>query len=445
MTDQENLRFRLIRALPANLLWHMDVSQMPLHLTDSVPTLAVKCGVEPVMLLNPNFLAEHCQTDEHLAMAVMHELLHIILGHTRLFENITRAQEIAFDALINALLCHRFPAPAYTSFFTDYYGSAPESHCFPFTLLRPPVAGDEYPTPAVHKVLNRLYGDWDQITLTDLVALFPLFPQSKKVKPPLLGHHPLSEDDETQENSETAQKAFSMLMEADFLPQPDLDPHNYSLAIKPTRPSLKKQIDRLMRLCRRPARSGRFQRTLQPVPVSVTTLVPNMQDRRHLAREAVTSFSPFYEQEQTQLVPLATHSYSTFVYLDVSGSMMQSLPELYAALSPYLRRKQCRLFGFSTQVVPLTPAQVQAGNVPSTGNTSIECVLEHLLSLPPSQCPTAVLLLTDGLTGRPSQEELARVQQAKILFYCGLVDSNDQSDLRELVERFVPLCTQKAE
>ena len=87
--------------------------------SDDVPTACVSCERRPVLRVNPAFVREHCQTDAHLFVLVMHELHHVLLGHTRLFPRVTPAHNVAFDAVINALLCARFPEEAYTSFFTQ--------------------------------------------------------------------------------------------------------------------------------------------------------------------------------------------------------------------------------------------------------------------------------------------------------------------------------------
>ena len=64
----------------------------------------------------------------------MHELHHVLLGHTRLFPRPTPAHNLAFDAVINALLVARFPQQAYTSFFTNITATETGS----LRLLAPP-------------------------------------------------------------------------------------------------------------------------------------------------------------------------------------------------------------------------------------------------------------------------------------------------------------------
>lgn len=101
--------------------------------SDEVPTAAVECRVQPRMLVNPFFVDQWAPTPEKLLMLVMHELHHVLLGHTRLFPRVSRVDNLVFDAVINSLLCRMFPELEYTSFFTDLY----KDTAFPDCLLRP--------------------------------------------------------------------------------------------------------------------------------------------------------------------------------------------------------------------------------------------------------------------------------------------------------------------
>ena len=97
------------------------LSLMDIVETTEIPTAAVECVAVPRMLINPEFVAAHANTPEKLLMLVMHELHHVILGHTSFFGNTTPIDNLVFDAVINAMLCHDFPGTAHTSFFTDLY------------------------------------------------------------------------------------------------------------------------------------------------------------------------------------------------------------------------------------------------------------------------------------------------------------------------------------
>lgn len=126
------------------------LSLLDVEPSDIVETACVTTGERSRMLLNPDFVARHCRTDEHLAMLVLHELYHVVLGHTRLYPRVTPAQNWAFDCLINAQLCRLFPQPAYTSFFAQLVGDADG----PGRLLAPP-AGWAHDLPEVRARLLR--------------------------------------------------------------------------------------------------------------------------------------------------------------------------------------------------------------------------------------------------------------------------------------------------
>src|SRR5437773_8213337 len=131
---QKTMQERILDCFPAGsyalsaLLRLVDVVETP-----DVETAAVECRSNPRMLVNPEFVEKSAATPEKLLMLVMHELHHVLLGHTRLFPCATAVDNLVFDAVINALLCRMFPAPEHTAFFTDYY----DDRSFPGCLLRP--------------------------------------------------------------------------------------------------------------------------------------------------------------------------------------------------------------------------------------------------------------------------------------------------------------------
>jgi hypothetical protein len=99
-----------------------------------IDTAAVECRAQPRMLVNPRFVDRWATSSEKLLMLIMHELHHVLLGHTRLRRRTTSIDNLVFDAVINALLCRMFPQPEYTAFFTDFYDERKLPEC----LLRPP-------------------------------------------------------------------------------------------------------------------------------------------------------------------------------------------------------------------------------------------------------------------------------------------------------------------
>ena len=102
--------------------------------SDEVPTAAVECRIQPRLLINPDFVKKHANTPERLLVLVMHELHHVLLGHTTLFKTVTDIDNFVFDCVINALISRMFPDPEHISFLTGFYSDRKYPEC----LLRPP-------------------------------------------------------------------------------------------------------------------------------------------------------------------------------------------------------------------------------------------------------------------------------------------------------------------
>ena len=104
--NPNHIRARIFSVVPA-ATWQMEelLSLLDIVTDESIPTACVDCVTRPRLRLNPGFIADYCRTDEHLLMLVLHELHHVVLGHTRLFPRPTKAHNIAFDAVINAIIC----------------------------------------------------------------------------------------------------------------------------------------------------------------------------------------------------------------------------------------------------------------------------------------------------------------------------------------------------
>jgi len=130
-----NLKEQIFDCLPAGryalsgLLRLLDVVE-----TQAIASAAVECVKTPRLLINPEFVALHANTPEKLMMLVLHEIHHVLLGHTKRIPCESRADNFVFDCVINAMICRMFPSPEYTALFRDYY----REDLFPVCLLRPP-------------------------------------------------------------------------------------------------------------------------------------------------------------------------------------------------------------------------------------------------------------------------------------------------------------------
>ena len=92
--------------------------------TADVPTLAVTCEERPRLLVNLDFVGEHCRTDAEVKALLCHEFLHVLLRHTEERKPFTRARHLALDAVINAII-HREHGSAYSAMMSRYYADAP--------------------------------------------------------------------------------------------------------------------------------------------------------------------------------------------------------------------------------------------------------------------------------------------------------------------------------
>ncbi|HRO57747.1 MAG TPA: hypothetical protein PK177_01060 [Burkholderiaceae bacterium] len=160
-------------------------------------------GSRSRLLINPDYVAAHCRSDDHLEMLVLHELYHVLLGHTRLYRRVKLAQNWAFDCLINAQLCRLFPHPRHTGFFVRLTADATG----PALLLGPPAGwrpgGRELsghaPSPRygegaralrLHDAHWRLYAE-ESVTTEELYALLERIGRrdGELTGLPLLGDH----------------------------------------------------------------------------------------------------------------------------------------------------------------------------------------------------------------------------------------------------------------
>jgi hypothetical protein len=94
-------------------------------------------------------------------------------------------------------------------------------------------------------------------------------------------------------------------------------------------------------------------------------------------------------------------------------------------------------------VHPASARDLAARKFSSTGGTDIDCVLRHVLELPPKRRPRATVIITDGFTGSPDATLAERFHAAGMRLFVGLVESdsgyNQESDLSSIADKFIKL------
>ena len=394
--DEEIVR-RVLDAVPArSYAMSALLSLVRIEVTRKVPTAAVSCERRPVLMINPDFVSEHCRSDEHLFLLVMHELHHVLLGHTRLFPRPTPAHNLAFDAVINALLVSRFPQQAYTSFFTNIYGEqdgalrllAPPGH--------PPIEDVE-----LRRLHETLYGSAD-VTSQEVFELISRQSVNASIDVgKLLGSHNQDRDEWGTDSEASADFIEVVRGIVEKWPPPENAVAGRSLSdlleasqITPRTPQERVTATVRTALCAAASRRG-LVRARGHATQRIESPLPDLRDRRaavlrSLGRPALLNVGD---------VPTRRHGEGRAeVYLDVSGSLEGVLPLLYGALRSLRAHVAPDVHLFSTKVATLSLARACRGEVKTTGGTDLACVLEDLVA----RRPKKALVITDGYVGRPS-------------------------------------------
>ena len=106
----------------------------------------------------PDFVATHAQTPEKLLMLVMHELHHVLLGHTTLFPRVTEVQNFVFDAVINGSSAGCFRRKSHTSLLHRLLRRGVVS-AMP-AAAPAGLAGHAQRSPAASRPCRSRYGNW---------------------------------------------------------------------------------------------------------------------------------------------------------------------------------------------------------------------------------------------------------------------------------------------
>lgn len=431
---------RIARCLPgASFELEALVRLVGIEETESVPTAAVTCGGRARLLVNPSFVAEHCTTDEHLFLLVMHEMWHVLLGHTTLYERPTLAHNIAFDALINAGLARQHPQPEFRGFLEGLNST----DSFPSLLLRPPAGWPLKPDygcvgpRGTAGIMRRLYpprgSEPIEPTYDELLALLGPEPLPEDSPVVLIGDH--------RDDSEIGNPLDDPLL-GDVVrrivgkwppPPRSLAGRDAGRSLerawferRPNPAALRAEFVGIVKRALAPHREGAVERrrVMQPMVVGPGPL-PNTADRLLPARQRL--LGPLALPNQVIAAPQqhCEQPQRALVYVDVSGSMNELLPHLIDLLLPLARQGLVVLRQFSNTVTPLCVHDLASGEVRTTGGTDIACVLEDAVTRPERR----IVLLTDGYVGRPTPALLAPLVERGTEIITVLPDNGWADDL----------------
>ena len=466
--------------------------------TTSVATAAVECTLRPRFLINPEWVSQHAQTPEKLVMLTMHELHHVVLGHTRLFARATPLDNLVFDAVINSMLCQLFPERPYQALLTDIYSENKFPECF----LRPTnvwTNGVKITVPPVllqpeHQHLAPLYKKLytpEGATYEELREAFRgAISDEQFVQVQLLGDHsdenPSSDQPPNDVAYAVAGKAsgkstdglrieFAGETEADESACELKEPKCASSAgrLETRSPQLLQEVRRIVEQWPRPnnpikgrslhdllvsttvglaprsnrgaltkllrtmsMQSGQGRvRNLHMDSVCVESPIPRLM-RRSVVLNAIGA-APLLHQEQLDMKRVVPQGEQVHVYLDVSGSVSGLVGALYGAILDNKQFVHPIVHLFSTRVVDVTRQQLRAGYCVTTGGTCIECVAQHMKQ----HRVRRAVIVTDGFVGTPGVVA-RRILESVRIGVALTPDNSIRRDLEGLVEHWAQLKVQ---
>jgi hypothetical protein len=450
--DAVSIRERIFNVLPA-ASYQMEklFGLFDIEFSTKTETAAVECRTTPRLLLNKGFLEKYCQDDGDLFLLILHELYHVILGHTRLFPRVAPIDNIVFDAVINSMLSRTVGRTVGTSLFirVNGYDSLPER------LLRPPPGWPHVCEGALaalpveeHRIIGLLYGPAEpgELTYRDIYELLRKELSSCSVPNVLL----LGSHGPEQHTDRLLKEAVRRIVES-WPPPPfriagrDEGRTAQDFWLPPADKSgsaFQKAFESALRKCG--VRAGRgtavYRRQVTNGPLSVETVLPNARDRRIHALRAVLGRDPlFYRSELSEQRYRLVRAPIVHLYLDISGSMTACLPYLSDACRDPFNRGELKIFAFSTVVSQINGHDLSKASMRNTWGTDINAVLEHMTGIPARRRPKVVLIATDGYVGLGRRDLLAKLDGTRVVV--ALTDSGHAADLQPWAHEMIQLPT----
>lgn len=338
MSDIDDIKRRLFSVIPTSSLHMMEFLKLMdiRFVEEETKSAAVTCTSRPELLLNKAFVDAYCKTNEHLFMLVMHELYHIILGHTHLFKRHTDIDNIAFDAVINAILCRMFPGEEYVSFFT----SINSDETFPGCILRP--IGNKTPLKYIPVLKNLYYtntGTYFEVYECITNELEEML-KNGQIKYVLLGNHEDNNDDMNNPLlKKMLDKVISKWPREMIVNGRDLggELEDKTIEFAKAERNAQNKMKRLLR------KSGVIQgsvskrkMSIQYVQEDATLVTPDYKDRTLLTKSIIYEQPLLYNSSLINSKVVRDSNVQSLVYLDVSGSVVSDINHLMQMVVNYI-------------------------------------------------------------------------------------------------------------
>jgi hypothetical protein len=395
---------------------------LAVEFTAEVNTLSVTCDTRPRLLVNLDFVSEHCRTEAEVKALVCHEFLHVLLRHTDRQAPATTAEHLALDAVINAII-HRTLGPTASALMSRYYADARG----PYRLLRPPTDIERKSLQLPRRSRDRtVLHAWSGLYEGRLVAddirdlAESLLPRERGWRGLWLGNHdaacladegraptaPLTPGEEALRAAlETALKSMNG---SGVFRSPcgrGLGAVAYTCVVPPADSGVARWLRETYDILKRHLAPDSRSRVHSADSSRVVLPVLSPGDRRAALRALWSPFLPDAHWNATT----PEHRRSAQVYLDVSGSMDAEMPHIVRLLGRLKHHISSPFWAFSTVVAP---ARIEGGRLvaDTTGGTSMTCVLEHIARTRPG----AAVVVTDGYIEPLSRAALAATSTTRL-------------------------------
>lgn len=389
----------------------------------ALPTLAVTLRDDPpVLLINPEFIATHVQSEDDVHALLLHEFLHVLLGHTRLFKRMDPVTNLALDAVINHIVQRELGIPC-GAFFRRFY--QPRTDNDPLWLLRPHAPGDIRPAdpqaatcadqPYFQATPSRVFTKtWclhqarrglaeAKVLADDVLDLLEQLDLVIPLNIRFLGGHDPGVHPVHPANRLRLEEVFKQLDGDGIFRNPQdfgVGATPYAArwnADNPSRRWLKATLPILRRLLTPDPRRKPTSLTLihHPLPI------PTPGDRRAVLRSLWNPLIADFQWSSDHRQPTGT----TNVYLDVSGSMRGELNLLTGLLWQLRSWIRSPFHAFSNGVCPATLKDGKLQTA-TTGGTCFNDVLAHIATHRPGKS----LIITDGYIETPDPKLLTTLR-----------------------------------
>jgi hypothetical protein len=385
------------------------------------------CGInrEGTLVYNPEFVEKYVLSREDLFSLVFHETLHIVFQS--FIYDCGPIENLAADAIINAVISQLYSSESGAgNLFTKLYQKEGIEG-----LLRPK---SRMQNSRFDRLYQALYASWRRESLTtgEMIQTLKILLPEPEIEVVLLGSHSLrGKEGQTQKSepvdrgtagriAEDIKKDMAGSRDAGYYPTISellMEALESKLSIRRTLLlgyTTEKKIDRFKDEFRQK------HSIVSPIP-----LYPSKKDLVLLA----SGFLPVYFHNRLDRPKQKNRGLA--LYLDVSGSVNDSLPEILGILRR-LQNAITSVYQFSNQVVETSMKELTRGRIATSYGTSFDAVARSILE----NGYEKAVVITDGYSniGAPLQDQMKgkRVRTLTILFG-GATQTNDFVQFGEVI------------